>query len=274
MSCSMNDHCCQQSGLCPNYKICKPNKSLQQPWKRFTCECKGGYGGDKCDQPIRSCRGYANVLPQKSGKYKLLDSRDSVYEAYCHFDKDGAWSLVQSFSYANGSVASSYPQFRKPLSQDFPVGESNPVWSGYRLSRSRMYSIKKDALLLRFTCDYNMKTLTVENSDYLQMQLGDVGEDILKIHGHSSEILVQRGKIGGKKLNACSLTLDQHYSMTLHVSGHLFTCGITPVSIASHCNTQSYYSLFGNYDVVNACFEKTHRCIASSTSTTQLWFGH
>ena len=270
----MNDRCCQQSGLCSNYKICKPNKSLQQPWKRFTCECKDGYGGDKCDQPIRSCRGYANVLPQKSGKYKLLDLHDSVYEVYCHFDKDGSWTLVQSFSYTNGSLATKFNQFRKPLSQDAPVGESNPVWSGYRLSRSRMYSIKKDALLLRFTCDYNMKTLTVENSDYLQMRLEDIRKDVLVLRGYSSTTPIQRGKVGGMKLNACSLYLYQHHSTPLYVTGYLYTCGITPASIASHCYTKSYYSLFGNYDVAKACFETTHRCIVSSTSTTQLWFGH
>ena len=165
-------------------------------------------------------------MPQKSGKYKLLDLHDSVYEVYCHFDKDGAWSLVQSFSYANGSLATKFSQFRKPLSQSAPVGENDPTWSGYRLSKPRMQSIKEDALHLRFTCDHNMKTLTVEKSDYLQMRLEDVGEDVLEINGYSSIIPIRRGKIGGMKLNACSLYLYQYHSISLCVTGYLYTCGI------------------------------------------------
>ena len=34
--------------------------------------------------------------------YKVVGSDKSVYEVYCHFDSDGAWTLVQSYSFANG----------------------------------------------------------------------------------------------------------------------------------------------------------------------------
>ena len=93
MSCAMKYNCCQQSDLCPENKICKPINSLQQPWKRFTCECPDGYYGGNCDLPIMSCQGYAHSFA-KSGKYKVVDFNETVYEVYCHFDSDGgAWTL-------------------------------------------------------------------------------------------------------------------------------------------------------------------------------------
>ena len=132
-----------------------------------------------------------------------------------------------------------------------------------------------DSILLRFTCDHN-ETSNVEESDYLQILLTDLGGKFLQLNGHSALLSIQRGKIGGMQLirnNQCSFNLCQYYSMNMHASSYLFKCGITPSS-NSPCHSQSYYSVFGNYDVANACFEKEHRCIISHESTTQLWFGH
>ena len=272
MSCSMNDHCCQQSGICSGKKICKPINSPQQPWKRFTCECRDGYHGDDCDQPIRSCKGYASVQ-QESGRYKLLDSHGSLYEAYCHFDNEGAWTLVQSFSLANGSATTEFTEFRKPLSQNYPVGEKDLAWSGYRVSKSRMQFIEKGAKLLGFTCNYPKYKNIQQSSDNLQIRLEDVGENVIELNGRR-RVHVQRGKIGGMVLGVCNLEVYQHYSMTLHASGYFYTCAIQPSSDSSSCGHQSFYSVFGNYDATHACFDKRHGCVLSSTSTTQLWFGH
>ncbi len=274
----MNDNCCQQSDLCPDNKTCKPFYSPQQPWKRFTCECKDAYHGDNCDQPIRSCQGYAQGS-RKSGKYKIMDPGDnSVYEVYCHFDSDGAWTLIQSFSFANGSAGTSFQQFRNPLSHSHPVGENDLAWSGYRLRKSRMQSIEDDAKFLRFTCDY-IKTSNVEESDYLQILLTDLVKKFLELNGYSSNLPIERGKIGGMQLirnDQCLFNLFQYLSTNMYASSYLFQCGITPTpkSASASCHSQSRYSAFGNYDDDDACFEIAHRCVISSESTTQLWFGH
>ncbi|CAB4007280.1 Hypothetical predicted protein [Paramuricea clavata] len=133
--------------------ICKPINSLKQPWKRFACECPEGYHGDNCDEPITSCGGYLDG-PRKSGMYKVMDSEKSMHEVYCHFQSDVAWTLVQSYSFANGSSNSEFKQVRKSLCESHPLRENALTWSGYRFSKARMESIKNNSTFLQFTCDY------------------------------------------------------------------------------------------------------------------------
>ena len=152
MSCSIKYNCCHQSNICPKNKICKPInflKQKQKPWKRFTCECTGGYHGDNCDELIRSCGVYLDRR-RESGMYQVVDSVNGSYEVYCHFDSDHvAWTLVQSYSFENRSLV----QFKKSLSKDIPISENALTWSGYRLSKPRMKSIKNNSIFLQFTCN-------------------------------------------------------------------------------------------------------------------------
>jgi hypothetical protein len=80
--------------------------------------------------------------------YKVVDSNlKSLYEVFCYFDSDGAWTLVHSCSFANGLDN----QLKKSLSQDLHVGGNALVWSGYRLKKTRMESIKESSTFLQFT---------------------------------------------------------------------------------------------------------------------------
>ena len=203
----MKYNCCQQSDVCPKNKICKPLNSPQQPWKRFTCECPDGYHGDNCDQPIRSCSGYLDVR-HKSGMYKVVDYNNSVYEVYCHFDSNAAWTLVQSYSFANRSLR----QFKKPLFGDAPVSEDDLTWSGFRLRKPRMSSIKDDSTFIQFTCEYEKK-LGIKMSDYVQIPLQKINMDVFhdQFWKYSSNIDIDlgRSKIGRYDLNHCQINLYQ-----------------------------------------------------------------
>ncbi len=268
----MKYNCCQQSDLCPKNKICKPFNSPQQPWKRFTCECPDGYYGDNCDKSIRSCGGYLDV-PRESGMYKVVqNSSNSVYEVYCHFDSDIAWTLVQSYSFANNSL----DQFQIPLSEDAPVSENDLAWSGYRLSKPRMKSIKDDSNFLQLTCDYE-KTRDMEQSDYVQIPLQDIRKwnqnvDFLEFRGRTSDISIDRGrgKIGKYELTHCQIWFHQNKDSPLHVHIRGAVSACTFNSLSCPINTYDY---FGMYSYSFHCMEKVHRCIENVMSTTQLWFG-
>ena len=251
MSCAMKYNCCQQPDLCPKNKICIQMNFNAKPWKRFTCKCPDGYHGDNCDQPITSCAGYGNVN-KESGVYKVVDSDNSIYEVYCHFDSDSVWTLVQSFSFENHIPANS--KFKRPLKIDLPVSENAVTWSGYRLRKARMQLIKQNSNQLRFTCDFN-NVQDVNQTDYLQISLKNLNKDISS----------SQGKINGIGLHGCTIKIHQNGNEALHV--HTDNCNFRPSK--QLCQGFRYFSFFQNRD----CIEPTHRCTQNMQSTSQIWLG-
>ena len=276
MRCSRNENCCQESGLCPDYKICKPVNVLSKPWKRFRCACPDGFRGIGCKKPITSCLGYARGS-RKSGIYKLVNSEGSLYEAYCHFDSDGTWTLVQSYSFTNGSHNSKFQSLRKSLIENHPVSENALTWNGYRLSKPRMKSIKNGSSFVQFTCNYE-KNLAINKSDYAQIQLQNVKSssgklvDILELNGETPYLTLgdRCGKIGENVLNYCSFRLIQSSTVALHV---LFNHGNDQCALKSSQLCYWNHQFFGSYVFISECFHAVHRCAQNAKSTTQLWFG-
>ena len=269
----MKYNCCQQSGLCPKNKTCKPTNFLQKPWKRFTCEHSHNSNSDKKDQPITitSCQGYANIS-RASGVYRVVGSDKSVYKVYCYFDSNRAWTLVQSYSYANGTTVDG--KFSTPLFMDNPVSENVLTWSGYRLNRQRMKNIVKNSSSLLFTCDYE-KTSNVENSDHIELSLSDLVDDnIIELSHYSKGARIKRLKIGGIAITGCVSYVYQYHDPfeTLHVRSYLTHCHSSGNIMPECPNGGAYFALFGGYKS-SLCFAHSHKCLINSESTTQIWFG-
>ncbi len=258
MSCSLNDNCCQQSGLCLGKKICKPIYLPQRPWKRFTCECPDGYHGDDCNKPIQSCGGYLDRYWKPAGMYKVKSN--DWFEVYCHFDSDGgAWTLVQSASYANHTRSEN--AFTKPLTKDRPLISQNALtWSGYRLSKARMQSIYTNSAHLGFTCDFE-KVDDVHEMDYLQMPFPNT--DIIKDKFNKTTISRYHAQINEDDLQNCTVELRQGGQKGLHVRIKGDSCAFVPNNPCKDFHYFTYYP----------CLEQTHRCTQNENSTSQLWFG-
>ena len=266
--------------VCPENRVCKPFKpnSNRPSWKRFTCECPDGYHGDNCDEPIRSCEWYWDD-GEESGKYKVVDSNNSVFEAYCYFNFDFrfAWTLVQSYRFANRSLE----QFKKPLFIDLRISENNPTWSGYRLSEPRMNSIKDHSSFLLFTCDYEKTDLETVKKDYVAIRLSDISMsdgtenvNVLELRGYSSPIRIKEthGRIGDNNLNSCQVQLRQDTNLTLHI---VFAEVTNPTCEIPRflCYRNQGVVFFGMYYSGSECGDIVHRCLKNENSTTQLWFG-
>ena len=273
MNCPRKFNCCEQSGLCPEYKVCVPFNSPNQPWKRFTCKCPDGYHGDNCGQPIRSCQAYSGGSPAL-GKYKVVDYNSSVYEVYCHFERDGAMTLVQSYSFANSSENS---QFQNPLNKSMPISENHFSWSGYRLSKARMKSIKNDTSFLLFTCDYE-KSGEVKKSDYLQFPFQNIRRNSIdEEHLDFLEVGVNTyfgyqngyGKLLDYDLSKCFSNVHQKTDQGLHA--HVLNFGNECKLGELSCGYNIDY--FGNYLAINDCIRQYHSCTQHANSTSQLWFG-
>ena len=276
MSCAMKYNCCQQPDLCPKNKICKPVNSPQQPWKRFTCECPDGYYGDSCDLPITSCQGYAHSSA-KSGKYKIVDFNKAVYEVYCHFDSEDVWTLVQSYNLANGSSYSIFKEFLQPLRDSHPVSENAQTWNGYRLSKTRMKSIKENSSVLMFTCDYE-KQHEIKTSDFVQVDFEKIRVDFLELLTTSRVTIEEgRGRIGNVDASHCEIYFKFHASHNLFVvfkRGKLVNNATCKLDETEHrpCE-QSEYHVFLSSSLATSCIKQKHHCKQNNNSTTQLWFG-
>ena len=220
---------------------------------------------------MTSCAGYLDG-PRKSGMHKVMDSEKTVYEVYCHFESEVAWTLVESYSFANRSL----DQFKESLSEDRPISENALTWSGYRLSKARMESIKNSSNFLQFTCDYE-KHIDLNQSDFVQLELQNLKTtvggnivDVLELNRFTSYVTIGKGrvKIGEYDLSDCQIRLHQRPQKQLYVDN---ISGCT--SNVLPCTHSYYYNLFSSYYSPSACVKKIHRCVQNANSTTQLWFG-
>ena len=257
----MNEKCCQQPDICPKGKKCKPHNSLDKPWRRFSCECRDGYGGEICKTPIRSCGGYLKSHP-KSGKYKVLDSNNNTHTVYCHFDSDGAWTLVQSFSFANRD----WTIYKRKLTEDHPISENAPTWNGYRLGKARMQSIDVYSDEIRFTCDSEKVTDAYE-TDYLQVE---VEGSLTKITGLNLENNKYHGKIKGTGLEGCAIEIEQqgneNFQIKLEKKVPAAENACPIAQLPENCTKHYFIYRF-------KCKQPTHRCNMNQNSTSQIWFG-
>ena len=123
--------------------------------------------------------------------HMVVDFDMSVYEVYCHFDADGAWTLVQSHNIANGSADYRH---QTALYRNFPISENAVNWRGYRLRRPRMRSIQNNSAFLRLTCDYEKYHDDINETDYLQILLANIKisgrgvVDVLDLDGETSHL--------------------------------------------------------------------------------------
>jgi hypothetical protein len=212
--------------------------------------------------------------------YKVRDSfNDTLYEVYCHFDSDGAWTLVQSFSFAERINANSV--LGKSLYEDHPVSEKVLTWSGYRLSQAKMKSINKNSDQLRFTCGFE-KEQDVNQTDYLQMSLDE--EQLKKYITSSSkeenEISASNysGKINERDLKGCKIKLhqdDNDEGFHVHIDKGVGEACTTFKAAAAELseNECKHFRYFSYYGSSQQCLLQTHNCTKKNTSTSQLWFG-
>ena len=125
-------------------------------------KCSPGYTGERCEQPIKSCRGYGNES-RVPGNYTLIDGDLRPFQVFCDFDTNSSmtWTLILSYK-----LKYKIEFIRTPLSADSPKNQNEPSWSRYRLSKSAMESIQKDSVQWRLTCRY--ETDGVVYTDYLR----------------------------------------------------------------------------------------------------------
>ena len=192
-----------------------------------------------------------------------------MYEVYCHFGSEGAWTLVQSYSFKRKD------EFDKPLCENQPVGEDALKWSGYRLRKSRMKSVKSNSTLLQFTCDYE-KHHRINTTDYLQIRLRKITKnnktfDFLENDGIIPPITIgpRHGKIGDfLNHTQCQVELDLSKNFLVRVYFNPECHQLLPCP----AHEEEWFGRYAESKDVD-CFRREHRCVQNNDSMTQLWFG-
>ena len=252
-------NCCKTSNACLNGGTCllsSPNAK-----KRFRCNCSNGYTGERCEHPIRSCRGYSNGR-RMPGNYTVIDVDNKPFIVFCDFDGDSnmTWTLIQSYSFQNNVI------FRNsPLCKNVPQNHKSPSWLKYRLLKSRMQSVQQDSKKWRLTCRYD--TDGVVYTDYVRASNSKF--DILSsVKSNGQCVQVEYIDIRGYHCTDCTSPMWQTKSGILHIDSYKANiksgCEFKPAESTS-CGEDN----FGHY----SCFNPRHRCTSSEQATTQTWFG-
>ena len=246
------------------------NKGICQPtypsdiWHspRFKCTCAPGYRGNRCQEPIKSSRGYfrENPLPT-SGNYTIIDDDNQPFQVFCNFNATTSWTLIQSYQLEEKA------EFRKPFFTNDPKNAENPNWLSYRLSKVRMQSIQRDSSRWRMTCRYDTDGLNY--TDYVEGL--KVKFDILKQVNRSACIKVEFINVRGYSCTDCTAKLKQKKTRPFHHDSYYSSkdCEFKP-DASQQCGNKRGEDNFGYYSCVNTA----HRCSMNKTSTTQTWLGH
>ncbi len=158
---------------------------------------------------------------------------------------------------------------------DAAVSEDDLTWSGYRLKKRRMSSIKDDSTFIQFTCEYE-KNLGIKMSDYVQIPLLKIDTDILQssVHSFDIDIIIDQGggKVGGSDLTHCRIRLYQNLDQPLHVFfGYIHADANSACANNPFLRFQSGFVYFGGFNHLSDEMKEFHRCATNENSTTQLY---
>ena len=268
-SCLQETNCCLTSRPCLNGGACQPtfpSEILHTP--RFKCACPPGYRGDRCEKPMKSCRGYLHRMRSDtlSGNYTIIDENNKSFLVFCDFTWNNsdstrvAWTLIQSYELRNKENVS------KPFFQDTPQNSETPNWHSYRLSRTRMHSIQKDSTKWRMTCQYGTEGLN--RTDYVEGLKRNV--DILVFNGSECK-RVEFINVRGYGCEACEALIRQKDTKAFHHDSlrSYERCMFKPNESITCKNSSRSEDNFGWYK----CANERHRCSRDTGSTSQTWLG-
>ncbi|RDD39155.1 hypothetical protein TrispH2_008130 [Trichoplax sp. H2] len=215
----------------------------------------------------KSCLHARELAAQRNGYYVLFDSTNKPFATYCDFESDSgfAWTLIESLSLAKAKTSN----YRKNFAYDAESEDCGVNWSDFRLSKSRMLSIKNNpgTNYLRATCNFNAevdKGLT-DHRDYLRVALCRYN-----MFGTSSGYTcatVDFFNIQGFSCRQCSIPIyygNNKFHTFIDVSRVTQACSRLRIP-----DTIANEEAFGRYQTENPRF----RCTNSSTATTNWWFG-
>ena len=210
----------------------------------------------------RTCAAFFKHPP---GLQVIYDENNSPITVFCQYDSvlKIAMTLVMSFS---RDLEQTYA--KQSLQNDFPRKKDFHNWEDYRLPLSHMASIRDNGSThWIYTCSYPSRGL--DKIDYLRSKFSVT--DILTyrwIEETSCTNIMEYINIRGKFCYECATHISQG-KYIFNVAGDKVNCGDLSEVKLETCPVGKPVRYFGKYN----CYSPNFHCTATSTSTTQLWFG-
>lgn len=234
--------------------MCHANK------RRYSCTCPEGFSGHRCQLKVRSCREI--LLGDKvktNGFYSVFDKEDILFPAYCDFGSEPnfAWTLIMSYSFQNRGTFSKKPFYL----YDLQINQDAHQWDNYRLSLSRMQSIRNTSTHWRATC--NFATKTMDYRDYIRTSF--VNTDFLVTPDGNRCIRYEFVDIRGNRCQNCTVYSPYNPNFDYHIDswwGNFCDFTARTGGVEDEDN-------FGFYLTWNTAFG----CSSTQTSTTEYWIG-
>ena len=195
-----------------------------------------------------------------NGTYTVMDQQNKPFPVYCDFASEpgAAWTLIQSHSLQNNAAVFKGKAF---YLHDMPINQDAPEWNNYRLSLSRMKSIRNVSTHWRATC--NFPTDGVDYRDYWRVSLENL--DILVAPSKDEFCLsTEFVDVHGHNCSNCTVLCGYSSRYSLHLDSYY-----GPSKGCDLWGGIENEDNFGFYSKIN----KDFRCTASMNSTTQVWFG-
>ena len=203
-----------------------------------------------------------------SGHYVLFDGTNKPFTTYCDFESDPgfAWTLIESLSLAKAKTS----KYRRNFSYNTESDGCGVDWSEYRLSKTRMASVKNSAgsNYFRATCNFNaeLDKGLLDHRDYLRVAFCRYNS-LFSTSSSYTCATVDYFNVRGYSCRQCTIPIyfgNQNYHMYVDVSRATQSCSRLKIP-----DTVNNEEAFGRYQNSNSKF----RCSNSSTSTTNWWIG-
>lgn len=196
-----------------------------------------------------------------NGIFNIVDQFNNSLPVYCDFHSEPgfAWTLIQSHSLQNKDLFNGKAFYL----HNVPTNEDTPEWNSYRLSKSRMQSIRDVSSHWRATC--NFLTDKINCRDYNRASFAE--NDFFAVPDINARCaLYEFVNIRGNMCRNCTAYSPYGPSFGYHIDSwwQPAECDFDgrPGGIEDEDN-------FGEYGHVNSAF----RCSSSLTSTTEFWIG-
>lgn len=252
--------CCRSQSFCQNGGTCF--ELCDNVTRKFECSCMPGYVGRVCETPVSCVAHSFDMLP--SPLFSLFIAKYDRINVYCDTTSDPGmvWTLIESFSRLYRA------KYRNmPFSVDFPVNVMKFNWTDYRLSLAAMRHIRNQSTHWRATCNFDQDGLIM--NDYVRGRLIDI--DVITYLGGHACFPVEYVNVRGHNCSDCTTHIRQDDKFHIFIDsyqGSAYKCSINFLENSIKV-LNDYCDNFGKYKIVNP----EHRCVSSSSSTTQWWLG-